>query len=204
MSEGAKRLLWLVVVIVVPLALWHVHEVHHRAELAQAGQGADGDATAFEPSGADALTNAKLSEFDALLAKTTDPLLRLRYASSAFMGNYELNARSRAIYCREQGVMIAPFVDAYEKEEAPQYAVARSTLLGVPGITAERLDDTVDRIDGSQAAASTMKMAISLHRSLHDTCMTFRINARALAKLTTISKLDPMVYRILADAESGP
>lgn len=114
-------------------------------------------------------------------------------ATSMFFGFYFVNTRARFDYCANRGVDITPFVSAFQKKYAGQYALATSNAKSF------NFDpQTIISVGGhelAKMAEQDMKdIAASVQIPESETCAWFNANAVEVANLIV---LPPQVARSL-------
>jgi len=134
------------------------------------------------------------------LTSETDELKRTNIAADMFWGFFFLNTRERPEFCREQGVDIQPFVKAFELAHKNEIAKARSIYARAS--VDEKTLHTAMKPQIRKALFQDMNdIATSTKSSLKEVCQVFSEKTDAIAQEMHISKVQPMVFKVLASAK---
>lgn len=142
---------------------------------------------------AHALASEAVNVMNNELDSTKDVHERRRRTAIMFYGFYDMNARVRPIFCKEQGVDIQPFAIAFEK-------IHRDELVQALSVAAKPEDVEGREINAAARKIITMVMndtAISLNTTVKGACEIIAAHAEEVASNFQFSKLMPKASEIL-------
>jgi len=125
---------------------------------------------------------------------------RLAAAAAQFFGFYLMSTQTRADYCREQGVDIETYLDAFRRAHATELAKVRKATLQNP-IDEIQLYAELEP-EFRKAAVQGFKDFASMYKiSIRDTCKLFSKNGPAMAGAMHLSKLNPSLYQMITNIQ---
>jgi hypothetical protein len=138
--------------------------------------------------------------FEEKMAAAASGQKRANLAADSFWGFYFINARSRLDFCREQGVDIQSFVDAFERGHTTQVATARAIY--ARSQTDEnwlysQIKDQVRKV----IIQDMNDMATSNGISAKEACQLIADNAEDFAREMHVSKRVPALFQALSSVK---
>jgi hypothetical protein len=134
------------------------------------------------------------------LTSETDELKRTNRAADMFWGFFFINAIERPEFCREQGVDIQPFVKAFELAHENEIAKARSIYARV-SVDETKLYTAMKPQMRKALVQDMTDTATSIKSSVKEVCHAFSENADAIAQEMHLSKVQPVVFKVLTSAK---
>jgi hypothetical protein len=125
-----------------------------------------------------------------------DARKRRMIAASNFMGFYLVNTRERAGLCREQGVDIAQFVSAFERDHVAELGFARTALKDSP-VGEEELHSMLKTQLRDMVRQDMQDVASAAKTSLKGACELVAENGTSVASEIHFSKAQPAAHRVL-------
>lgn len=122
-------------------------------------------------------------------------------AASVFWGFLFVNTRSRPQFCKELGVDIAPFVDAFQRIHTAEIAKAQAIFTRNSSTTPDQLFAKLEPQLRKTMEIDMEDLAASQNLSMLETCRLISVHGIAIANEMRLSKMQPSVHKALMAAK---